>query len=119
MNIEELAARVFRTRNLAHLAHWRTESYAQHVALGEFYDSIIDGIDAIIELHQGAIGVINPFNVIGTQSNQDITEYIEMEASWIESNRDALSGGVQAIANKIDDLTGIYLRTAFKLRRLT
>lgn len=34
--LEELIMRVFAARNAAHLEHWRTKSYAQHVALGSF-----------------------------------------------------------------------------------
>ena len=43
--IEELIAKVFEARNAAHLEHWRTKSYAEHQALGDFYDGIIDIVD--------------------------------------------------------------------------
>ena len=33
--------------------HWQTESYAQHVALGEYYDSLTDTIDEFVEAYQG------------------------------------------------------------------
>ena len=38
--IEDLIARVFCTRNCAHLAHWASDSYAEHEALGSFYENI-------------------------------------------------------------------------------
>jgi len=56
--IEELVTRVFSTRNAAHLAHWKTKSFAEHSALGDFYDALIDGVDEIIEDYQGAFGLI-------------------------------------------------------------
>ena len=56
--INVLVARVFAARNLAHLEHWKTKSYAQHKALNEFYDGIISGIDRIVETYQGAFGLI-------------------------------------------------------------
>ena len=51
--IEELISKVFCTRNCAHLAHWKSDSYAEHTALGEFYDSVIDIIDNFVEVYQG------------------------------------------------------------------
>ena len=56
--IEELIAKVFAAREAAHLEHWRTKSYAQHQALGEFYDTIIDQIDELVECYQGNFGLI-------------------------------------------------------------
>ena len=34
--IHECVSRAFATRNDAHIAHWNTKSYAEHVALGDF-----------------------------------------------------------------------------------
>ena len=51
--IEELVSRVFAIRNAAHLAHWASQSYSEHKALGKFYDGVIDKVDAIIETYQG------------------------------------------------------------------
>ena len=56
--IEQLISRVFYARNLAHFDHWRTKSYAQHKALGKFYDEIIEALDALVEAHQGLNGLI-------------------------------------------------------------
>lgn len=53
--IEQLVSRVFSTRNAAHLRHWSTQSYAEHVALGDFYDGVIDALDALVEARQGGI----------------------------------------------------------------
>ena len=59
--IEELISRVFYARNLAHFEHWRAKgegSYAKHIALGEFYDGVIDTIDPLVEAYQGAFDLI-------------------------------------------------------------
>ena len=49
--INELIERVFTTRNLVHFAHWNTNSYASHMALGDLYDEIVDEVRAIREAH--------------------------------------------------------------------
>ena len=56
--IEELVARVFKTRNQAHLSHWKTKSFAEHQALGSFYDDVIDTLDKLVEATQGSKGII-------------------------------------------------------------
>ena len=48
--IEELIGKIFCTRNKTHVAHWKTKSYAQHKALGGFYEGVIDLIDDSISI---------------------------------------------------------------------
>jgi len=38
--IEELIARVFGTRNAAHLAHWKEASGYRHETLAAFYEGV-------------------------------------------------------------------------------
>lgn len=53
--IEELISRIFKTRNQAHLSHWKTKSFSEHKALGSFYDDVIDKLDDLVEACQGSI----------------------------------------------------------------
>ena len=116
--IEELVGRVFATRNAVHLAHWKTESYAQHQALGAFYDDLIDKIDAIVEMHQGAFGLIKKVAPPPMPTPDDILDHLTSEAEWIEEHIDELSGGVKAIDNVLQDLSGAYYTTIYKLTHL-
>lgn len=116
--IEELVSRVFATRNAAHLAHWATKSYAQHVALNEFYDELPDLLDSIVEAHQGAFGLIDDVSPTVVNKN-NIADHIKQEARWIEQNSDEITGGIKAIQNLLDSLTDIYLTTHYKLTNLS
>lgn len=116
--IEKLVAKVFATRNAAHLAHWRTKSYAQHVALGDFYDGLPGKIDTIVEMHQGAFGIIDAISP-SMASPSKIIDHIEGEAEWIAANRDDIAGDNAAIGNAVDDLHGLYLTTIYKLKNLS
>ena len=40
--IETLIERLFHARNAAHIAHWKTKSYAEHKALGHYYEDVIE-----------------------------------------------------------------------------
>lgn len=119
--IEELVSRVFATRNAAHLAHWSARgagSYARHVALGGFYEGLPEKIDAIVEMYQGAFGLIE--NIKATSvSPSKIVEHIAEEAKWVQTHRADVADGVTAIENAIDDLIGHYLTAYYKLTNLT
>src|SRR5512135_3202691 len=115
--IEQLAARAFQARNVAHREHLKTRSYAQHVALNEFYDDVIDAIDAVVEVYQGRYGLITIPKIDDVPLVPSIATYILTEATWIENNRDKFAK-CQAVLNRIDDLTAVYLRANYKLTHL-
>lgn len=116
--IEELAARIFAARDAAHRAHWKTGSYAQHVALGDFYDGVIDSLDEIIEVYQGAFGLIDGFTVT-VPAVSNITAWLQSDADWIAENRNNIANGNASVANLIDGLEGIYRRAIYKLTHLS
>ena len=114
--INLLIARVFSARNAAHRSHLLSKSFSEHMALGEFYDDIIEKIDEIIEVDQGMYGLIGDFTVEDFKPT-DFAKFVREEAIWIEVNRSKFSKCNATLA-LIDDLTAIYLRTAYKLTNL-
>lgn len=116
--IEELVAKVFATRNTAHLEHWKTKSYAEHVALGEFYDELPDLIDAIVEAYQGAFTLIKEVDVKPVVPKNMIKHLLE-DVMWINKNREQISKGLSSIENLIDSLSDHYLSTIYKLKNLS
>lgn len=118
--IEELISRVFYSRNVAHWQHWRAQgegSYAAHKALGNFYDDVIDALDDLVEAYQGA------YDLVGTipappKAKTEILAQLEADAAWIEEHHEEICQGNRAVANLIDNLTGVYLRAVYKLRNL-
>lgn len=115
--IEELIARVFYARNLAHWSHWRTKSYAQHQALGAFYDDVIEALDSLIEAHQAVHGIVSDIPSPPVKSG-DVLSVLKGDNEWIEEHHEEICEGNRAIANLIDSVTGVYLRTVYKLENL-
>jgi hypothetical protein len=113
--ISELAARTFQARNVAHREHWKTQSNSAHVALGAFYDGVIEAIDTIIETYQGMFGRIDAFTVEDPEATDDIVQYLQKEGDWLEENRAEIANGSTCIENLIDSLTAIYCKTIFLL----
>lgn len=114
--MKTLIAKVFATRDLAHLRHWSTDSYAEHMALGDFYEEIISKIDEIIESYQSNFGRVGEVKLESAKG--DILKHLRDEARWLDDNRETISQGIPAIQNLLDELTGIYLRTIYKLQFL-
>ena len=47
--INQFVSTLFASRTQAHIFHLQTPSFAQHSALGTYYDEIIDLTDSFIE----------------------------------------------------------------------
>lgn len=116
--IEQLIARVFYARNLAHWNHWRTDSYSEHKALGKFYDGVIDALDGLVEAYQGAFELVGNIPAPASSKSTDILKTLEDDSKWVEGHHEDICKGNRAVANKIDELTAVYLTTIYKLRNL-
>jgi hypothetical protein len=118
--IEDLVARVFYARNLAHFEHWRAEGvggYARHKALGKFYEDVISALDTLVEAYQGAYELVGDIPAPKTKADEILLVLIE-DAAWIEKNHEKICRGNRAVANLVDGVTGTYLSTIYKLRTL-
>lgn len=116
--IEQLVSRVFAMRDCAHLNHWATKSYAEHKALGKFYEGLIDKIDGIIEAYQGLFGLIGKVELMSFPEG-DIAGHIDGELKWLEKNRAKLALDSTLIENLLDDLMQLYASTRYKLVNLS
>lgn len=118
--LEELISRVFAARDAAHLAHWRTKSFAQHMALDDFYDGAIDKIDGIVEAAQGSMGrLVGNVPLAAKDNRADVAKTLSDDCNWIAKNREKIAQGVPAVENLLDDLCDLYLTTIYKLKNLS
>lgn len=109
--VEKLIERMFESRNAAHVAHWKTDSYAKHMALGDFYDKIIDILDKYVEAHQGTFGLVKT-------KEDDVSKVIHDDIIWLNEHRDEIAQGIPALENILDELTGEHMTTLYKLENL-
>ena len=117
--MENLISLLFLARDVAHREHLRTDSFSKHMALGSFYDEIIDAADAIAESYMGSYGVLKDFPIQASQSSTDIIKELEKHVTWIDNNRyKACDKDDTPLQNLIDNAVEIYLSTLYKLKRL-
>lgn len=119
--IGRLVATLFLAREFAHRAHLSVTgagSYAKHVALGEFYEDIIDKADSITEAYQGRHSIIEiPY--LPMPEEDDPVKMLEQLLADIEKLRyDAVDKKDTAIQNLIDEAVETFLSTLYKLRNL-
>lgn len=117
--IEDLISRVFKTRNQAHLSHWKTKSFAEHEALGSFYDDLIDKLDSLVETCQGSRSIIGHVDLSCKDESVDIIKCLSDDANFISKNRAKIAHGVPAIENILDEMVALYLKTIYKLKNLS
>ena len=116
-------SKLFESREMAHVYHLSVKgdmgSYAAHVALGVYYEGILEFIDELIETYQGQYELIESFdmiNTIDTKSKNPI-EYFEELVMFIKSTRNtSLSAEDTHLQNVIDEVVGLIYRTLYKLK---
>ena len=124
--MDEMIATLFLSREFAHRRHLAVTgpgSYAAHVALGSFYDDIIERADAIAEAYQGRNGLMDEIPYLDGPKGK---KTIAATATWLEGEMNKVQGmrydccpkSDTAIQNLIDEAIATYLSVIYKLRNL-
>ena len=118
MNFEQLVRYTLEYSNQLRYYHWQTPSYAQHEALGKFYDGITETLDGLVETWQGRNG-----NIKVDQGSVDLVDYTDVD-SVIESAESirklyedfSKSIPYQDIQDQIDDMVKLINQTIYLLK---
>jgi len=112
---EEFVGMALLGRDMAHLAHWKTKSYAEHKALNTFYDELLELIDGFVEQYQGYTGRRMEIERAGNRDG-DIREVLEDQMEWIEAYRYKICDEEDtAMQNTIDEIVRLYQTTLYLL----
>jgi hypothetical protein len=99
--------------------HLQTQSFAEHKALNDYYDGVVDLFDGIVESYQGKYGIIKNFKTfkINQYKNKNKTiSYFESLLDIIENNRDSVDDSY--LQNQIDAVQELINSTIYKLKYL-
>lgn len=114
----ELIAFLFMSRDYGHRAHLRSQNYAQHQALGDFYSQLTDQIDTLVECYQGRNAIID-IPVVELDGQPDPTAALQAHLTMVEGVRgQAVPSTDTALNNIVDEVVATYLRTLYKLKFL-
>jgi hypothetical protein len=102
-----------------HILHWQTKSFAEHMALGEFYQALPELIDAVVEATQGRTQLLVHFPVHYYAPAANGLEELRMLKDYVDEERH--KKGIpqdSEIQNLIDEIASQIDSTLYKLRFL-
>jgi hypothetical protein len=116
--VGECFLRLRHAATAAHLIHLNTPSYAAHVALGEWYDAIVELADQLAEVAQGvALGEKIGYPDVAFAVEHNPVTLLSGVLAWIQSNRAALSP-LSELQNVIDEIMNSTHSAQYKITAL-
>ena len=101
---------LFQSRDMMHLMHLKTESYAEHKALNAYYDSILELTDNFTESYFGYYGRVDI--TIPQSTAEDAISHLKSLAKTIDAERDNYPSCLQ---NILDEMSGLIYKTLYLL----
>lgn len=115
----ELVLRCFQARTNAHLLHFATRSYSQHVALEAFYTGLVEHVDELVEVYQGDYGLLQWPEKLNSSMNADPLSLVRGLGDWIAAHRaECCDADDTYMQNIIDEIMALIRRTQYKLENL-
>ena len=104
--IGDLVLTLLHSGTNAHILHWQSKSYAEHKALGAFYEELPDLVDDLVEAIQGKMDSTLEFPATyhtpadtGKRELHELSEYFEEKRKVLPQDSE-----IQNIADEIQQL---------------
>ena len=101
---------LFQSRDMMHIAHLQTTSFAEHKALNNYYDNILELTDSFTEKYFGRNKRVE--FTIPESKNMDAVAHMKVMQKLIEGERDNYSSDLQ---NIMDEMIGLVNETLYLL----
>ena len=115
--LQKLFIKLFSSRQIAHNEHLKTDLYAAHIALQEYYEGILGLTDDLIETYQGQFGLINPITTLYLEC-EDFIAYLEAFAKEVNAIADKMPAQGQHLSNIMQEISALIYKTLYKLKYL-
>lgn len=118
--IADLAALLFFSRDYAHRAHLRTNRFAHHMALEEFYKGMTKAVDSLVESYQGRFELIDiPYVADDTAVATDPVQVLGRYYDLVRGVRyEAIPREETMLQNQMDEIEHIFATSLYKLKNL-
>jgi hypothetical protein len=103
----------------AHILHFQSLSYSQHMALGAYYNEVSDLVDGFVEAFQGKYGLLTKYQSDYQLPDNNPVTYLTYLKEEVATLRRA-SGFPQdsELQNEVDTIANLINSTLYKLRFL-
>lgn len=116
--MEDLISVLLHSVNQVHVFHLQTKSFAEHTALGKFYDEVGGLADGLAESYQGKYGILKYKNVSKIEqyeSKEQVIEYFGKIIKIIEKTRPIKDAFID---NSVQEIESLIYSTLYKLKYL-
>ncbi len=117
--LEKLISYLLHSRNQTHVFHLQTKSYAEHMALGGYYDDIIDLVDGLVESYQGKYDIIKEYDSYKLESytgKPQLETFFKALSKKVEEVHPKVKDTY--LQNQLDTVNELINRTLYKIRFL-
>jgi hypothetical protein len=103
----------------AHILHFQSLSYSQHMALGAYYEEVGDLVDGFVEAFQGKYGLLTNYKADYELPATEPVAYLTYLKDEVETLR-RMAGFPQdsELQNEVDTIANLINSTLYKLRFL-
>ena len=102
----------------AHILHFQTRSFSEHMALGEFYSEIGDLVDGFVEAFQGKYGLLTKYKTDFELPGEPVQYLLYLQAEVESTRRLPNFPQDSELQNEIDNIANLINSTLYKLRFL-
>jgi hypothetical protein len=104
----------FYSRDVIHLAHLQTTSYAEHKALQKYYNGLLDLLDDMIESYFGCIG--KRVNIkIPASDYINAETHLKQFKEYVKKHRSVLGTDRTDVQNILDEIIALINKTLYLL----
>jgi len=121
---EKLISTLMSSRDQAHIFHWQTKgpgSYAAHIALQSYYESLPDMIDTLVETYQGKYGIVTgyePAEKFSEYEKSTVVKYFKALAVFVARAYDKIPKEDTNLINQVDAFKDLIDQTVYRLENL-
>jgi hypothetical protein len=103
----------------AHILHFQSQSYSQHMALGAYYDEVSDLVDGFVEAFQGKYGLLTKYQSdYQLPDNNPVTYLTYLKEEVATLRRESGFPQDSELQNEVDTIANLINSTLYKLRFL-
>ena len=103
----------------AHILHFQSLSYSQHMALGAYYEEVGDLVDGFVEAFQGKYGLLTKYKAEYELPESDPVDYmIYLKDEVATLRRMPEFPQDSELQNEVDTIANLINSTLYKLRFL-
>jgi hypothetical protein len=111
---EVVLGQMFQSRDMMHIAHFQTTSYAQHNTLQKYYEGILGLADEITEVYFGCLGKRLNFKIPASDYMNPET-HLKQFKDYIKKHRNVFGLDRTDVQNLIDELIALINKTLYLL----